>query len=80
MATKYFEYSAELDGEKHSVVVALDITGKQAKDEEWLEGELRLWIDNEQDLYELFYGRFPSEELLNADHDNVQVKQVDNPW
>ena len=74
--TKYFEYSAELDGEKHSVVVALDITNKDAKDKEWLEGELRLWIDNEQDLYELFYGLRPSEEVLNAEHENVKVKRV----
>lgn len=73
---KYFEYEATLDGEKHCVVVALDITKKDARDTEWLEGELRLWIENEQDLYELFYGRFPSDELLNADHEDVKVTEV----
>lgn len=74
---RYYEYSATLKGEPHSAIVVLEIGKGQAGDKEWLKGELQLWIDNDEGLYHEFYGRNPSDKILNAKHKNVTIRKVE---
>lgn len=69
-------YSATLKGERHDVYVTLESPAYR-KDEEWLEGELQLWIDNDQDLYDEFYGRHASDKVTCAKHKDVAITEVE---
>jgi hypothetical protein len=46
------------------------------KDKKWLKGELRLWIDNDQDLYEEFYGKHAPDKVTYAKHKAVTITEV----
>lgn len=68
-------YAATLKGERHEVFVTLESPAFR-KDKQWLKGELRLWIDNDQDLYNDFYGKHASDKVLNAKHKDVTITEV----
>lgn len=72
---RHYVYSATLKGERHDAIVS--IQPGYPKDKKWLKGELRLWIDNDQDLYEEFYGKHASEKVLAAKHKEVTITEVE---
>lgn len=72
---RYYEYSATLKGERRTAIVR--IRPGYPNDRKWLKGELRLWIDNDEGLYEEFYGSNPSDKVLNAKHKDVTITEVE---
>ncbi|MGZ4659691.1 MAG: hypothetical protein ACXVYB_00260 [Arthrobacter sp.] len=68
-------YAATLKDERHEVFVTLESPAYR-KDEEWLTGELQLWIDNDQELYDEFYGRHAGDEVTCAEHEDVAITEV----
>ena len=72
---RHYVYSATLKGERHDAIVSIEPA--YPKNKKWLKGELRLWIDNDQDLYDEFYGRRPSDKVLAAKHKEITITEVE---